>query len=182
MRRILATLLVLSILLCVGCTRRLSMDPTGPEDTLVVGRIRFEARGFEDRSDYPSLNGLHESNMTLTFESAGAGTKCVMSSRAGGVFYKNHLEPGMYRLVKLSAKVTEGRAWIALNVTFKTTRFIFPVEAGKVTNLGGIYMTIDDKGGNDIFQEAAPDVFRNYLTANFPESEWYAREWIDMKY
>ena len=181
MKKLLGALSMISLLLCLGCAKGLPMKPSGPEDTLVVGRIKLEAVGFKNESDIPTVNGLHESGLALAFENVTSEEPLVIVSKSGGLFCANGLQPGMYGLVKLTIKVSGGRGYATMSTSFKRAPVIFPIEPAKVTNLGCLTWVADDRSGESyIRQEYAPAILHDFVAEKFPESAWLAREWLEV--
>lgn len=181
MRRLVLLPLV-ALLLCAGCAKRLSMEPASPEDTLVVGRIMLEASGLEEHNGIPTLNGLHENNIELTFRYIPNDETFTVVSKYGGLFYKSSLQPGTYGLVKLSLKVSGENGYATVYRSFKWPPFVFTIEPGKVTNLGCLsWHEGDDDGGPSVRQDYAPGILREYLAEKFPDSAWLARECIEVE-
>lgn len=181
MKKLLAMLSIISLLLCLGCTKDLPLEPTGPDDTLVVGRIKLEATGFKSEPDMPSVNGVHESGIELTFEDTASEEPLVMTSKSGGLFFAKGLQPGMYRLAKLFIKISGKYGYVTMGTSFRQSQVIFPIEPAKVTNLGCLTWVADDiSGGSQIRQEYAPGILHDFVLDKYPESAWLAREWLDV--
>lgn len=170
-------ILAFSILLCFGCSKRLPFEPTGPEDAMLIGRIRIEASGIKNEVNMPTLNVKREAGIGLTFHHREKDQQHHVASKSGGIFYKTRLEPGTYSLAKLEIKATSDYGYRTMWVTLNLPPF--QVEAGKVVNLGALLWTVDGTSSR-IRQEAPPEALRDFLASQFPESAWLSREWVDV--
>ncbi|NLY88944.1 MAG: hypothetical protein GX085_04910 [Firmicutes bacterium] len=176
--RVTAIALLLAAVFLAGCAK--IPEPDGPDDSLLIGVINLEARGYREKSDM-RIDGEHSRNITITFCDVITGKEYKVKTGEAGLFWSNEIPTGNYYLKTLHFELERDnyKYWIRRGFSSAT----LPVRPGRVTNLGALLWYSDaEKEEERIRQVKTPEQLRNELQRKFPESAWYEREWISIKF
>lgn len=178
MKRTLPVIFGLTIaLVLTGCAK--IAEPDGPDDSLLIGAITLEAKGFKEKSDM-RIDGEHSRNITITLRNLETEEDYLVKVVGSGLFWSNKIPKGVYYI--------RGYSFVLERDNFKYTLNSGPpflvtlaIEPGKVTNLGALLWYTDDlRDENELKQVKNPEEFRKMLLTEFPDSAWHKREWISI--
>ncbi|NLZ43408.1 MAG: hypothetical protein GX894_00960 [Clostridia bacterium] len=173
-----AIAVLLVALLFAGCEK--VPEPEGPDDSLLIGAIMLEARGYKETANM-RIDGEHYRNITLTFSNAITGEEYELKTREAGLFWSNKIPAGNYYIKRYAFVLETDSHKYTLHGTL-TGKLTLPVRPGRVTNLGAILWYSDAENEVYQFRQAkTPEQFRDELQKEFPESAWHQREWISVK-
>ncbi len=167
-------LLLLSL---VGC----SIEPSSPDDTLVIGQVTIEAIGHPIYGTSTSVNGTHKNNITITFQNIITSKEYQVTTNNYGFFYKRDLKEGSYNMKKFYFKNYDGNRWAATWRNFRD--LIIKVEPGKVMNVGYLlWYSNKEESSYRITQTGSPAELYDLFKTNFPTSKWLEREWVNITF
>lgn len=173
-----AIAVLLMALLFAGCEK--VPEPEGPGDSLLIGAITLEARGYKETSNM-RIDGEHSRNITLTFANVMTGEEYELKTREGGLFWTDKIPAGNYYIKRYAFRLETSGHIYTLHGTL-SGRVTLPVRPGRVTNLGAILWYSDTENEVYQFRQAkTPEQLRDELQKLFPESAWFQREWISVK-
>jgi hypothetical protein len=167
--------LLLTLLTVTGCAK--IPGPKGPDDTLLIGRIHLEIRGYDDSA--VSINGKRKSGIEITFREMKTRESFTVRSKQEGLFYKAQVKPGTYFIDSIRFKKTDSiGSWSSLGWDQPLGLFAINIEKGVVTNLGSIFWLADKvKGRYGVIQDQSPEDFRQVLAEEFTGNQWLNRPW-----
>ena len=129
-----AIAVLLVALLFAGCEK--VPEPEGPDDSLLIGAIMLEARGYKETANM-RIDGEHYRNITLTFSNAITGEEYELKTREAGLFWSNKIPAGNYYIKRYAFVLETDSHKYTLHGTL-TGKLTLPVRPGRVTNLGAI--------------------------------------------
>lgn len=168
-------IIILSGLL-TGCTSTLTkVEPTKPEETLIIGRAEFNC----SNSPRGHLSaGIYRTYLTLQFQNIETEENyTIYTEGENGFFIINNPSVNVIKLKKITAKDFSGAsAFLAPN-----DQNIYTLRKGKVNNLGLLACTADlvDSEYDQTFNAGYEDTMKLF-SERFPDSEWNNREWVNI--
>jgi len=161
-------------------------EPSRPDSTLLIGRIKLACSNFPQ---YWYCNGEHTSGIVIDLRNVS--TKEIVSIKSkgsDGLFSLIDPKEGIYAIIRLTFKTGSGRSTTTLYFGDRKSRG-FKIVRNSVNNMGDIswqeiYLTkIDESTGAT---QDSLDFKRNYeevktwFGATYPESEWNRKDWLNV--
>ena len=176
-----------------GCaTTSKIKEPTSPDSTLLVGRIRLDVTGFA--GGFQVLNGWYTEQIEVYLVNALTEELITVKSHGSkGLFYITDLEPGVYLIAGFEKFINEQYRGIPLPVTLGYPILDHPhfyVTDGCVNNLSDIEWRarfvegqtwIDSKADSWHLFINNYQIVEEWLGSTYPESEWNNMIWIDVE-
>jgi hypothetical protein len=163
--------------------------PTGPESTLLIGRIQLIGSNFPKNS---AVNGVHTKGITIDLKDESNKFIYVTSRGNDGFFHVVDPDSTQYTIVGFSILMHES------NVTWEIrypTNDAFIIQENSVNNLGDILWRID-YGSSDITEyksrgpsqtrfsarimieyETNYDEVKTWFEETYPKSVWVTKDW-----
>jgi hypothetical protein len=168
-------LLILTILLLTGCSKKFYVEPDKNADTLLLGQVQF--LGSND-NELNSFNGKRNRNISLEIENIN-NKKCMIirSADDAGIFYSSRLEQGIYQIKKFTVQSSDNGRFH--NTTFNQYYF-FQLQKGKINNMGFIDWKLNFKNSKEVILLNSD--FSNVkmcFSTNFNDSSWITNVWTD---
>jgi hypothetical protein len=170
----------LLMLMLVGCSTIL--EPTKPEDSLLIGQLTLKSEGWEDFMN-ASINGTLKGAISMQIENTDTGETYATSTSSNGFFSKINPASGIYVIKKLVYQNTSTNAYITLTWEPNIKLKYIQVDPGKVINIGILTWVATknkDNKKSSLIQDDKPEILKDQFVVDFPKSLWLQREWVNL--
>lgn len=150
-------------------------------DSLVIGEIEINAFGYSPTYGI-SMSGIITSGIELTIQDLETKhIKTVTGKKNGFIMMKNLKNDHRYRItgVKVTKNSNDGASY-SIAVSDCNIREFVP-EAGKVANIGKIYLDFDGNTNIAAWTVKDAEVVAEYFNNLDPESEWHLAEMVNYR-
>jgi hypothetical protein len=168
-------------------------EPTGPESTLLMGRIQLIGSNFPRNS---AVNGVHTKGITIDLKDETNNFIYVTSRGDDGLFYVADPRFTHYRIVGLSIQLHESN--VTWDIRYPTNDAL-TIQQNSVNNLGDILWRID-YGLSDTteYKSRGPsqtrfsarimieykmnyDEVKIWFEETYPKSVWINKDWNEIQ-
>lgn len=152
-------------------------DASEENQTLVVGQIILEAKGFLTYGSV-SVNGINRNGIEITIQEVSTGKEYKMKSFIRGIFHSVKIPEGSYRITSYYFKKSVGNSWA--DVRQNNPGYKFEIVNGKVNNMGLIQWNSERGKQTVSLYNSQYDQVRSEFQKEFEKSNWNEREWINI--